>query len=161
MGSPPALVTLDLGTETLELDMDALSNLQSPYMIDTAVSTLIAVAVVESARYSDEAAQTTFAAPPVSPLVSDRKSKAPSPYSASQASPLRQVFRRSSKSSSASKRRSDSSEKDLEKRKLPPVTRGILSLLGFSFDAIVWLLSLGVKVLTRLLVGVSGAVEKV
>lgn len=133
----PKLVCLDLSTETLEVDVASFRRLPSKHMIDSAVCAVLAVAFTES-----KSAETkNFAAPPV---ISKKESV--------MQKTKRSGWRRSKKT--GKKGGAD------EKEKLPGVTRGILFLLGFSFEAIVWLLGLGVKVLSKVVVCASGIVSK-
>ena len=138
---PPKLICLDLSTETLEVDVASFRRLPSKHMIDSAVCAVLAVAFTESKFAESKAKAETFAAPPTTA----KKEKAMSKMKKS-------GWRRSKKI--GKKEGADETEK------LPSVTRGILFLLGFSFEAIVWLLGLGVKVLSKVVVCASGIVSK-
>ncbi|KAI4729558.1 hypothetical protein E4T49_02594 [Aureobasidium sp. EXF-10728] len=141
LAKPPKLVCLDLSTETLELDVASFRRLQSKYMIDSTICAVLAVGFAESRLAETKAKAETFAAPPQGSKKTDQVQK--------KAKPSR--WRRGKK---------NSKEVEDEKEKLPSVTRGILFLLGFSFEAIVWLLGLGVKVLSKVVVCASGIVSK-
>ncbi|KAI5194537.1 glutamate carboxypeptidase 2 [Aureobasidium subglaciale] len=132
------LVCLDLQTETLEVDLALFRKLQSKYMIDSAICAVLAVAFTENKLAEIKITAETFAAPPHASnkdLVDSRQNKL-------------SRWRRSKKENGQDSRG--------EKEKLPGLTRGMLYLLGFSFEAIVWLLGLGVKVLSKVIVCASG-----
>lgn len=156
----PGLASLDLNSDILELDLAALQNLDSRYFIDTVVCAIVAVVACESSRYVDE---NVFDGPPATTRCNDVKDQSsPSRSTNCSVSPKKPPQETRAKKSRAFWRRPKKAvhiEKETQK-KLPALTRGVLRLLGFSFDAVVWLLSLGVKVLTKLVVCISGAVEK-
>ncbi|KAI4849691.1 hypothetical protein E4T44_01670 [Aureobasidium sp. EXF-8845] len=135
------LICLDLNTGTLEVDVASFRRLQSKHMIDSAICAVLAVAFTESRLAEVKVKAETFAAPP---LVSKKES-------------LIQKTKRSGWRRSKKIAKKEGAE---EKEKLPSVTRGILFLLGFSFEAVVWLLGLGVKVLSKVIVCASGIVSK-
>lgn len=156
--SSSSLVSLDLASDTLELDMAALAKLDSPFMLDTVICSIICIATTETLRIARNHLSTSFAAPPKSPSKASEKvpkvkTTASSAKSVGSSKKRRSLFRRSSKDTVGFGR-------EKEKPKLPAITRGLLHLLGFSFDAIVWMLSLGVKVLTKLVMDVTFVVEK-
>jgi hypothetical protein len=138
---PPKLICLDLSTETLEVDVASFRRLPSKHMIDSAVCAVLAVAFTESKLAETKAKAETFAAPP---STSKKES----------------VIQKPKKSGWRRSKKIGKKEGADEKEKLPSVTRGILFLLGFSFEAIVWLLGLGVKVLSKVVVCASGIVSK-
>jgi Ni/Co efflux regulator RcnB len=138
----PKLICFDLSTETLEVDVASFRRLQSKYMMDSAICAVLAAAFAESSMAETKRKAETFEAPPLTP-----KSK-------------KEVQKRSKKSCWRRSKRDVQKEVADEKEKLPSVTRGILFLLGFSFEAIVWLLGLGVRVLSRVVVCASGIVSK-
>ncbi|KAI4718038.1 hypothetical protein E4T48_05777 [Aureobasidium sp. EXF-10727] len=142
LAKPPKLVCLDLSTETLEVDVASFRRLQSKYMIDSTICAVLAVGFAESKLAETKAKAETFAAPPQSLKKND------------------QVQKKAKSSCWRRSKRNGKKEVEDEKEKLPSVTRGILFLLGFSFEAIVWLLGLGVKVLSKVVVCASGIVSK-
>lgn len=154
------LATLDLESERLELNMEALCNFESGFMIDTAVCTIMAVAIAESFRPENGGYHTYFAAPPSTPRLQQKKvQRCPSVRSTTSrcsSTKRRGLFWRPSKE----KPTKYTEEKDSDSLKLPTVTKGLLRLLGFSFEAIVWVLSLGVKVLVKLLSCMTGEKSK-
>jgi len=158
--SSPVLASLDLETDSLKLDMVAISELHSPHIIDTIISTLLAVAIFESSRRVNGFGLTYFPAPPRTPTM-DPKKNFKSPIilsrSSSSSSTKTKMLSRSMKKDEAKIKRQ--SKEEAKKSRLPPLTRGVLRVLGFTFDAIVWLLSLGVKTLSKLVVCISGRVE--
>lgn len=173
-GQPPVLVSLDLQAEILEIDVAALQELDSSYVIDTAVCAVFAVALDESRRAAVAASMDTFAPPPLSPVTL----KLPKSPKQQARSPKRRDWlhlHAVGKSDGNGKSQSQGQGRNGKERKrssgkgkgngsetvqLPALTRGILHLLGFAFDSIVWMLGLGVKVLAKLVVGLSGVVSK-
>lgn len=164
------VASLDITAGILEINIELMKTFNSAYILDTAVCALMAVAFMES-EVSSRGVQfkpSCFAAPPT--LVAKAKShkKRRSDDSAVRTSRI-QGWRNSFK-------RAKGEEKPLpalplsnvptppqarrEKEKMPTVTRGLLKLLGFSFEAIVWLLGLGFRVLAKLLIGVGKAISK-
>ncbi|GAB7355564.1 hypothetical protein MBLNU459_g6037t1 [Dothideomycetes sp. NU459] len=173
--TPTVLATLDASGGTLELDLAAMRILDCRYMTDIAVCAVLAVAVQESRRWRTAVATTpvaTFAAPPpplASPDTGARRSSKRS--SASAKLPKISRWRRALTSKLGSDRSvselkpvsempAPPRSKAAKPKKLPAITRGLLHLLGFSFEATVWLLGLGVKVVTKVLISVSGAISK-
>jgi hypothetical protein len=138
---PATLICLDLNTETLEVDVASFRKLQSKHMIDSAICAVLAVAFTESRLAEAKAKAKTFAAPP-----SNSKKKS--------------LIQKTKKSGWRRSKKIGKKEGADEKEKLPSVTRGILFLLGFSFEAVVWLLGLGVKMLSKVIVCASGIVSK-
>lgn len=141
LAKSPKLVCLDLSTETLEVDVASFRRLPSKYMIDSAVCAVLAVAFTESKLAEAKAKAETFAAPP---KISKNES----------------MMQKTRKSGWRRSKKIGKKEGADQKEKLPGVTRGILFVLGFSFEAIVWLLGLGVKVLSKVVVCASGIVSK-
>jgi len=156
-GHDSALGTLDFTSGYLELDVGTLCTSQSPYMIDTVVCALLSSAI----HASKQSRQTYFAAPPkASTPVSKRGFRTPTILSRSSSISSFKIKISARSSKRESKAKTKEKEREENQSRLPPIARGILHLLGFTFDAIVWLLSLGVKVLTKLVVCLSGDVEK-
>jgi hypothetical protein len=141
LAKTPKLVCLDLSTETLEVDVASFRRLPSKHMIDSAICAVLAVAFTESKHAETKAKAETFAAPPST-------------------SKKTGVIQKTKKSGWRRSKKIGKKEGADEKEKLPSITRGILFLLGFSFEAIVWLLGLGVKVLSKVIVCASGIVSK-
>ncbi|KAH0370156.1 hypothetical protein KCU65_g2904, partial [Aureobasidium melanogenum] len=142
LAKPPKLICLDLSTETLEVDVASFRRLQSKYMIDSAICAVLAVAFAESSMAETKKKAESFEAPPLRPKLK------------------KEVQKRNAKSCWRRSKKPGKKEVGDDKEKLPSVTRGILFLLGFSFEAIVWLLGLGVKVLSKVVVCASGMVSK-
>ncbi|PNS15745.1 Nucleolar complex-associated protein 3 [Sphaceloma murrayae] len=159
-GHTEELVTLDLESERLSVNVRALRDLESRFMIDTAICTVLSVAITESFRPENGGYHTYFAAPPGTPRGLQRKvqrcSSVRSISSKCSSTKRKGLFRRSSKDKTST----TVEEKDADSIKLPPVTKGLLKLLGFSFDAIVWVLSLGVKLLVKLVSCMAGGKSK-
>lgn len=160
--APPVLASLDITAGFLELDIAALKQLGSAYIIDTVVCALMTIAFMESeASVRDmQIKPRVFDAPPTLTKKGKRRDVE---VSASFKQPSRVKSWRNS-----FKRSRSGLEKPLPPpppnveppAKLPVVTRGMLKLLGFSFDAIIWLLSLGVKALTKLVLGIGKMISK-
>lgn len=138
---PSKLVCFDLGTGTLDIDVASFRRLHSRYMIDSAICAVLAVAFAESRLVEAKAKSETFAGPPLTTKKDVELLK---------------------RAKGSRWRRSLGKKKSKQEKaeKLPGLTRGILYLLGFSFEAIVWLLGLGVKVLSKVILCASGIVSK-
>lgn len=160
--APPVLASLDITAGFLELDVAALKELDSAYIIDTVVCALMTIAFMESeASARDiEIKPRVFDAPPTLTKKGKRRDMEASPSfkQPSRVKSWRNSFKRNR--SGLDKPLPPPPPNVQPPAKLPVVTRGLLKLLGFSFDAIVWLLSLGVKVLTKLVLGVGKMVSK-
>ncbi|KAJ9632117.1 hypothetical protein H2203_000518 [Taxawa tesnikishii (nom. ined.)] len=156
----PILASLDLESGILELDITALQTLGTPHIIDTAVSAILATALSETKRINaSEGGSRVFPAPPVSPLRQDGEQKKNVEFEVPPtADPgfWRKALGKARKHQAKDARGGSKGKK----HKLPLLTRGILHLLGFAFDTIVWILSVAVKVLTRLVVGLSVVVRR-
>lgn len=124
------LASIDLGREACVLDTPGLVALNSRYIIDIAITAVLAVAAVEAEALMEE--PLTFAAPPKSPYapgsVSSKKKKG---------------YRRSKLMSKAKEEVFGN-----EQVELPLVTRGAIALVGLSFKAAIAVLELGVKATT-------------
>lgn len=143
LSKPSKLVCFDLGTGTLDIDVASFRRLHSRYMIDSAICAVLAVAFAESRLAEAKAKSETFAGPP---LTTKKDVE------------LLKRVKGSRWRRSLGKKKSKQEKTGTEK--LPGLTRGILYLLGFSFEAIVWLLGLGVKVLSKVILCASGIVSK-
>ena len=148
------LAFLDFARDACVLDTPGLLALEGPYIIDTVVSALLAVAVIENDALMAETL--TFDAPPKAPLPvpkSKRGSRSTSPLSSGS---------NDSKRSSKWFGRKKKAKKELEGEQvdLPIVTQGALALLGFSFKTAVWLLGAGVKMTAGVIIGVSHVASK-
>lgn len=167
---PEVLASLDTSAGTLELDIGAMKRLDSRYVVDTVVCALLAVAVRESQRSVAPPSPTkvSFGAPPLSPeaKISKENRASPSPRRSSLGRWRRSLIAKIRRDKPVAEIKSVSEvgppppAKAAKPKKLPAITRGLLYLIGFTFEAIVWLLSLGVRVLTKILVGVSSVVSK-
>ena len=143
LSKPSKLVCFDLGTGTLDIDVASFRRLHSRYMIDSAICAVLAVAFAESRLVEAKAKSETFAGPPLTTKKDVELLKR-----AKGSRWRRSLGKKKSK------------QEKTETEKLPGLTRGILYLLGFSFEAIVWLLGLGVKVLSKVILCASGIVSK-
>ncbi|KAF4552283.1 Hypothetical protein D9617_10g072640 [Elsinoe fawcettii] len=161
-GSFVDLVTLDLANERVVINASAIQTLQSSFVIDTAVCALLTVAITESFRPENGGYHTYFAAPPGTPRglanKPQRCASIRSTTSSCRSAKRRGLFRRPNKPTTSAA--PVTQEKDSDSVELPTVTKGLLKLLGFSFEAIVWVLSLGVKVLVKLLSCMVGGKSK-
>ncbi|THW11112.1 hypothetical protein D6D25_07519 [Aureobasidium pullulans] len=143
LSKPSKLVCFDLGTGTLDIDVASFRRLHSRYMIDSAICAVLAIAFAESRLAEAKAKSETFAGPPLTTKKDVELSKR-----AKGSRWRRSLGKKKSK------------QEKIETEKLPGLTRGILYLLGFSFEAIVWLLGLGVKVLSKVILCASGTISK-
>ena len=146
----PEVAALDITAGVLDIDVAALGELDSAYMIDSAVCALMAVALMESEVSLQQAKikSCSFEAPP-----SFDEKKPMSSSAASRGGSWKNGFRKSPKEKPLPRLPRETVER--EDVKLPGVFRVFLKLVGFSFEAVVWLLKLGVKVLTKLLASIG------
>ncbi|KAG8626982.1 hypothetical protein KVT40_005927 [Elsinoe batatas] len=156
------LATLNLDKEGLVINVDAFNTLGSSFMIDAVVCALVTVAMTESFRPENGGYHTYFAAPPSTPrgaaIKPQRCASIRSTTSSCRSTKRRGLFRRPSKDANINM--TVTQEKDTDSVKLPTLAKGVLKLLGFSFEAIVWVLSLGVKVLVKLISCMAGGTSK-
>ncbi|WPH03076.1 Hypothetical protein R9X50_00595000 [Acrodontium crateriforme] len=136
------LASIDLGREACVLDTPGLVALNSRYMLDIAITAVLAVAAVEAEAMMEE--PLTFAAPPKSPYA---------PGSALSSKKKKKGYRRSKLMSKAKEEVFGN-----EVVELPLVTRGAIALVGLSFKAAIAVLGLGVKATTSV---VGHFVEKI
>lgn len=158
----PEVASLDITAGVLEIDVAALKGVDSAYIIDTAVCALMTVALMESesSERDMKPKPSSFDAPPSeAPNKSGTWGSATSSHKSSRIMQWRNSFE---KGQGKDKPLPPPPPPALKaEAKLPIVLRGVLKLLGFSFQAIIWLLGLGVKVLTRLLLSIGKAGSKV
>ena len=154
------LAALDFARDACILDVPALLALEDPYIIDTSICALLAVAVIENDMIKAETL--TFDPPPTTPISTKRKARSNSPISTASS-----TSSRSSRSSRKWYKPFSKRNKVLEIQEPPPVeeplpalTQGALALLGFSFKTAVWLLGAGVKVAGNIVVGASHLASK-
>lgn len=141
---PHKLITFDMATETLDIDVASFRKLDSRFMIDSAICGVLAVAFAQSNVTQTKVKEETFAGPPLTEIkVEDLKKKA-----------------RDSRWRRSLGRKKDKKENASKEERLPGLTRGLLYVLGFSFEAVVWLLGLGVRVLSKVIVCASGVVSR-
>lgn len=149
------LAFLDFARDACVVDTPGLLALEGHYIIDTVMSALLAVAVIENDALMAETL--TFDAPPKAPVgltKSKRGSRSSSPRSSSSSD---------SKRSSrwfGKKKKSKKEEAQEEQVDLPIVTQGALALLGLSFKTAVWVLGASVKMTAGVIIGVSRLAEK-
>jgi len=132
------LTFLDFARDACVVDVPGLLALDTPYMIDTAISTLLAIAAIENEAVVKETI--TFAPPPRTPI----KESSGKPRSRARVekstSSKHKWYKRSSKAI-------DKVEKALvgDPVDVPAVTRGAVALLGLSLKGAVFLLETGVR----------------
>jgi hypothetical protein len=180
------LATLDLSAGVLHLDAPAIQSLGSIYLLDVAVSALLAVAVAEAARPDDPGL--VFAAPPPS-LVLARTRKATRIFSGGSGSGKSSSTSTGARESSTSVglvimpkrgrlgKDNGSGRKVVEwtttssaiigiehlatAEDLPRMTRGILRILGTGFKTAVWLLEFGLRISARMVIALSRLSDKI
>lgn len=153
-GSMPEVASLDITAGVLEIDLAALRKLDSIYIIDIAVCALMAVALMESesSEYEARVEPESFRAPPIAMLKDGKRRGTAFSLRSSRVVQWTNSYK-------VGKQPTEKPLPELPapppaatlEPKLPVVLRGVLKLLGFSFQALIWLLGLGVKVLTKLL----------
>lgn len=150
------LAFLDFARNSCVLDIPGLLALEGPYVIDTVVCALLAVAVIENDALMAETL--TFDAPPTKPFAAPpspkRKARSASPQggSSDSANGRRWWGRGGGKKGKKAKR-----EDQVE---LPLATEAALGLLSFSFKTAVFVLEVGVKVTAGMIVGATHLVRK-
>ena len=147
------LAFLDFARDACVLDTPGLLALEGPYIIDTVICALLAVAVIENDALMAETL--TFDAPPKSPL--------PPPKRNSLAKHSRQSMLGEPKRSSSFFRRNKKEVRETtepEQVELPVLTKGALAILGLSFKTAVWILGTGVKMTAGAVIGISHLAQK-
>lgn len=138
------LAFLDFARDACVLDTPGLLALDSHYIIDTAISALLAVAFIENGVLMTE--MVTFDPPPKTPARMDNGK--------SSSTKLKKQRR---KSSMFRKAREDLVGEQVE---LPALTQGALALLSVSLRGAIALLETGVKLTASAIVGVSHLAQK-
>ena len=166
------LARLDLQDDILHLDAAQIQQLGNIYLIDMCVAALLSVAVAETQRPDDPGL--VFAAPPPSPFAlgtsksaKKKAAKAAAKYVESEEkarvkdAARKARFKRRTLTNGENMDLSMAGIQHLaDADDLPRLTRGILSALGLSFKTAVWIMSIGVKLMAHMVVGVSRAVAK-
>jgi hypothetical protein len=176
------LAKLDFTEELLHLDGPTIQSLGNVYLLDVAVSTILAVAVAESQRADDPGLY--FAAPPPSLMLAKVK-KTSRIFSSSGSDNLSSTDKKKKKLTDASTVslvqlvRGTNGKKDgrrtidwsrtnaimgiehlTDVNDLPRITRGILSVLGAGFKTALWLLEFGVRISAKMVIGLTKFAEK-
>jgi hypothetical protein len=143
------ITRLDLQEDILHIDASSIQQLGNLYLIDVCVSAVLAVAVAEAKRPEDPGL--IFAAPPPSLMNVSIKSKK-----------MKAIVPKKPKKAKKSKPSSLGMgiEHLADEEDLPRITKGVLSVLGFSFKSAVWLLAIGVKVTAGMVIGISKMATK-
>lgn len=185
------LARLDLTTDSLLLNVAALTRFGNPFLVDVAATSLLAVAVSESVRSHKNkgtgSQDTVFEPPPPSSMLgqkpksstaslkesfveglevfSAKKGKKWSLHSShtSKSSPLEkdielgQWYGQEKPKNKSKKGKREKGEKESD---LPFVTSTIIGVLSFTFKAVVWVLSIAIKIVTGLVVMISRNISK-
>ncbi|KAF2431226.1 hypothetical protein EJ08DRAFT_696614 [Tothia fuscella] len=144
------IARLDLQEDILHLDAASIQQLGNLYLIDVCVSAILAVAVAEAKRPADPGL--VFAAPPPSLLNVSLKSKKSKALIPKKPKKVRKV-RSAGKLGLGIDHLADKDD-------LPRLTKGVLSVLGFSFNTAIYLLALGFKVTASMVLGISKLATK-
>lgn len=124
------LATLDLAADVLDINMHAIHKLRNPYLFDVSVCALLAVAAAESKRAEDPGLK--FDAPPA-PKV-QRGTTKPKPQAKLQ------------------RKEKPRGEDGLEE--LPWYTRGVLAVIRMLGKTVIWVLTLGAKMVIAIFKGI-------
>lgn len=138
----------------LELSTAVAAQISSFYILDVAVCAILLVAAEEEKKRNVE----RFEAPPTFAPLGDRASKAKSIMSVHT---VKNVFTK--KSPKIEEMELDLESQDslkAQKEKLPAPTRGVLGLLFMLLKFVVWLLTVLVNVLAKVIIGVSTCLSK-
>lgn len=167
------LARLDLQDDILQIDAQQIQQLGNIYLVDMCVAALLSVAVAETQRPDDPGL--VFAAPPPSPfaLGTTRSAKKKAAKAAAKyvESEEKAKAKEASRKAKGKKRRTLTNGETMDlsmagiqhladEDDLPRLTKGILSVLGLSFKTAVWLMSVGVKIMAHMVVGMSRVVAK-
>lgn len=167
------LARLDLQDDILHIDAQQIQQLGNIYLVDMCISALLSVAVAEGQRPDDPGL--IFAAPPPSPFAlgttKSAKKKAAKAAAKYVESEEKAKSKDASKKAKGKKRRTLTNGESMDlslagiqhladEDDLPRLTRGILSVLGLSFKTAVWIMSVGVKLMAHMVVGMSRVVAK-
>ena len=147
------LAFLDFARDACVLDVPGLLALNKRYIVDTVMSAMMAVAVIENDALVAESLK--FDAPPREAINDSKRNRRTSSafYSSS-----------SNKSKPAKtkkqKKKGDNASAIEEQVDLPIMAQGALAVIGVSFKAAVVLLSAGAKVTSEMVVGASHLAKK-
>lgn len=150
------LCFLDFAHDACVLDVPGLLALDSHYVIDTFVSTMLAVAVIEDDALMSETM--TFEPPPRRPLTSSSKAERRMSVGSTMTA-SRKLFKRSG-TKKENKKKSVQAEVMEELDDMGPLAKGALALLGLGFKASAWVIVTGVKVGVNVVVGVGKVAAK-
>jgi hypothetical protein len=191
------LARLDFASDSLLLNVEALTRFGNPYLVDVVATALLSVAVAEAARNPTRSKTPAmepalFEAPPPSTALGPKPKSSAASFKESfmegfEAWSGGKKGKKWSLRSSATTSKTGSMDKDIElgqwygqeegqgqaktksKAKgkgekeesgLPFVARTLISLLTFAFKAVVWILSLAIKVVTGVVVMLSRNASK-
>jgi hypothetical protein len=143
------LAFLDFANDACVLDIPGLLALDTRWVVDTVLTALLAVAVIENDALVKEI--TTFAAPPKTPVGSAKGKKS-----------LRTTGeeRKRLKRSESRREKKDKAVTVKDEDDLPGLARATIKVAGFGIKAAVWVVGTGVKVGVKVVVGVGRAVVK-
>lgn len=157
---PCTIAAFDATSGILEIDVAAMKEFDSPYLIDTSVCAILTIALMESEASAREVKikPTAFSGPPQGASNASKKAHRESiPSFKKLRSSLKCGRRMNTEKPLPLPPQTNSSDSGY---KLPTITRGLLKVLGFSLETIVWLLGLGVKVLTKLVIAIAKSARK-
>ncbi|KAK4493969.1 hypothetical protein PRZ48_015155 [Zasmidium cellare] len=146
---------LDFAHDACVLDIPGLLALDSHYVIDTFVSAMLAVTVIEDDALMTETI--TFEPPPQAPLASSSKAQRRASVGSSTAT-SRKMFKRSPTKKEKEKSKKDEIMEEIDE--MGPLAKGALAILGFGFKASAWVIVTGVKVGVNVVVGVGKVAAK-
>ena len=147
---------LDFAHDACVLDIPGLLALDSHYVIDTFISAMLAVAVIEDDALMTETI--TFEPPPQAPLAASSKAERRTSVGGSSTTTSKNLFKRSA--TKKEERKSKKNEIIEEIDDMGPLAKGALAILGFGFKASAWVIITGVKVGVNVVVGVGKVAAK-
>ena len=145
------LAFLDFAHDACVLDVPGLLALDSHHVIDTVISTLLAVAVIENDALIQESI--TFDAPPRTPLPKATKHERRSSVGSSTS---RKLFSRNGTRKEKKQKKAEPEPVIEDQVELPGVARASLKVIEFGFKATAWVVITGVKVGFKVGTGVVG-----
>ena len=149
------LAFLDFGRDAFVLDMPGLLALEGRLVVDSIVSALFAVAVVENEAVKAE--QLVFAPPPSSPLPLGKNGDKEGGDAVTRRGS--KLWRRGGRKKEKKKRSMWDENGDLDVD-LATLTHGALALLGLSFKMAVWTVEFSARLGVGVVVATTEAVRK-
>jgi hypothetical protein len=148
------LAFLDFAHDSCVLDIPGLVALDGSWVIDTVITALLAVAVIENDALVRD--MVTFEAPPKTPVLSKGKRRGSVGTQGTSAGERKSLFKRSVSKNEKLRKLAKVKDED----ELPGLARATIVVAGFGIKAAVWVVGTGVKVTAKMVIGAGKAVLK-